>query len=84
MPSTSSKWKLGKPCTSREMLPPAVLHFDRNRDGVLVVFDQNSTGSLQVGGGVQRLPELAFAGGAVAAGDVDDFVAVKLTSLNWR
>ncbi len=51
--------------------------FNRNRDGVLVVLNHIQHRQLQVRGGVQRLPELAFTGGAVAAGDEDDFVAVE-------
>ncbi len=53
-------------------------HFHRHRNGVLVIFDQVQHGQLQVRRGVQRLPELAFAGGAIAAGDVNHFVAVEL------
>src|SRR5579863_9393246 len=42
------------------------LHFDRNRDGVSVVLHHEQHWQLAIGGGVQRLPELALAGGAVA------------------
>ena len=51
--------------------------FDGNGDGVLVVFDHEQHRELQVGSGVERLPELAFTSGAVAAGNEHDFVAVK-------
>ena len=57
------------------------LHFDRNRDRVLVVLHAEDHGQAAVGGGVQRLPEFAFAGGAVAERDVGDFVALELDVL---
>ena len=59
------------------MLPPGGVHFDRHRDGVLVVFDHEQHRQLEVRCRVERLPELALAGRAVAAGDVHDFVAVE-------
>ena len=51
--------------------------FHRHGDGVLVVFDHEQHRQLEVRGGVQRLPELALAGRAVAGGDVHHFVAVE-------
>ena len=52
------------------------VHLDRDRDRVAVVFDQEDHRQLQVAGGVQRLPELALAGGAVTGGDEDHLVAL--------
>ena len=51
---------------------------DRHRDGVAVVLHQEDHRQLEVGGGVERLPELALAGGAVAGGAEHDLVAVRL------
>jgi hypothetical protein len=50
------------------MLPPAVCALDRHGDGVAVVFDQKQNRQAIQAGGIQRFPELAFAGGAIAAG----------------
>ena len=44
------------------MTPPARLHFDRHRNRVAVVLDQEDDRKLQVAGGVERLPEFALAG----------------------
>ena len=52
------------------------LHFHGNGDGVAVVFDQIEERQFFGAGGVERFPEFAFAGGAVAAGNVDDFVGL--------
>ena len=49
---------------------------DRHRDGVAVVLHQEDHRQLEVGGGVERLPELALAGGAVAGGAENHFVAL--------
>ncbi len=57
------------------------LHFDRNGNRVLVVLHAENYRQAAVGGGVQRLPEFAFAGGAVAERDVGDFVALELDVL---
>ena len=50
------------------------LHFDRHRNGVFVVLDHEEDRQLQVAGRVERLPELALGGGAVASGADDDLV----------
>ncbi len=50
------------------------LDLDRHRDRVAVVLDQVQNGQLQVRGGVERLPELAFARRAVSQRAVDDLV----------
>ena len=50
------------------------LNFDRDGDGVAVVFDQIKQRKFFGAGGVERFPEFAFAGRAVAGGDVDDFI----------
>ena len=54
------------------------LHFDGDRDRVFVVLNAEEDGEAVVGGGVEGLPEFAFAGGAVAEGNVADFVAAEL------
>ena len=53
------------------------LHFDRHGDRVAVVFDQIDDRQLALAGGVERFPELAFAGAAFANRDVGDFVRAK-------
>ena len=50
---------------------------DRYRDRVAVVLDQIDDGQLEVARVVQRLPELAFARGAVAGRAEDDFIVAK-------
>src|SRR5713226_10714123 len=50
------------------------LYLDWDRDGVAVVLDEEQYWELQVAGGVERLPELSFAGRAVARRAVDDLV----------
>ena len=50
------------------------LHFHGNRDGVTVVFDQVEQRKLFGARGVERFPKFAFAGGAVATGNVDDLI----------
>jgi hypothetical protein len=50
------------------------LHFDRNGDRVPVVFDEIDDRQLQRAGGIERFPELAFAGRAFANRDVHDLV----------
>ena len=54
------------------------VHLDRDADGVAVVFDAEDDGQLLVGGGVERLPELALRGGTFAEQVSDDLVAVEL------
>ena len=53
------------------------LHFDGYRDGVPIVLDHKNDRKAGVGGGVERLPELAFTGGAIAQGNVGDLVPVE-------
>ena len=53
------------------------LVFHRYRDGVAVVLDQEQDRQPAERGAVQRLPELPLAGGAVAAADQHDPVAVR-------
>jgi hypothetical protein len=50
------------------------LGFAGDADGVAVVFDEEQHGEAFETGGVQGLPEFAFAGGAFAGGDEGDFV----------
>ena len=54
------------------------VHLDRHADGVAVVFHAEDDGQLLVGGGVQRLPELALRGRAFAQRGEDHFVAVEV------
>ena len=51
---------------------------DRHRDRVAVVLDQDDERQLLLRRRVQRLPELAFAGGALAGRDVGDLAVVQL------
>ena len=60
------------------------LHFDGNGDGVAVVFDHVEQRQFFRAGDVERFPELAFAGGAIASRNVDDFVAVVIDVLAER
>ncbi len=53
------------------------LHFDRDRNGVAVVFDEIENREALAAGGVQRFVKFAFAGGAVTGGNVSDLVVVK-------
>ena len=67
-PSTSWMNRSGK---SREQLGDRAagrVHLDRDRDRVPVVLDQEDDRKLEIGGGVERLPELALAGRAVTGG----------------
>ena len=54
------------------------LVFHRNRDSVAVIFDQEQNGQAVEAGGVQGFPKLALAGGAFAAGDQGDGIALGL------
>src|SRR5438309_3005644 len=53
------------------------LNLNRNRDRVLVVLDDKHDRQLAVGGGIQGFPKLAFAGGAIAQGDISDLISRK-------
>src|ERR1035438_2304255 len=57
------------------------LHFNRDGDGVLVILDAEDHRQTAVGSGIERLPEFAFARGAIAERDVGDFVTVELDIL---
>ena len=50
------------------------LHFNGNGDGVAVVFDEIEERKLFGARGVQRFPEFAFAGGAIAGGNDTQFL----------
>src|SRR5581483_2354217 len=54
------------------------LNFDRNGDRVAIVFNEKYDRQSQVGGSIQRFPELALAGGAIAKGNIGNLIAVKL------
>ena len=66
VPSIESTWRPGNDRTSREMSPPGVWNFDRHRNRVAVVLDQEQHRQLPQAGRVDRFPELAFARRAVA------------------
>ncbi len=51
--------------------------FNRNGNGVAVVFNDDEEREFAIGGDADGFPEFAFAGGAFTDGDVDDFVAVE-------
>jgi hypothetical protein len=71
------KMKIGKPRTSLLMLPPAVPTSTGTEMAYSLSSMRNRTGSFRLEAEFSDFPELAFAGGAIAAGDVDNFVAVK-------
>src|SRR5437867_1371720 len=54
------------------------LHFNRNGDGVTVVFNEKDQWQAKVRRRVHRFPKFAFTGGAVAERDVGDLVAMEL------
>src|ERR1043166_1912886 len=54
---------------------------DGDADRVAVVLDAKDDGQLEVAGGVECLPPLALARGAVANGHVDDLVAFETNDL---
>ena len=66
----------GKPVSELRDRAARRVDLDRHRDGVAVVLDQEDDRQLEVAGGVERLPELALAGGAVAGGAEHDLVAL--------
>ena len=74
----------GNDATSLRDVAARRLHFDRHRDRVAVVFDEEDHRQLSEAGGVQRLPELAFAGRAVAERQVGDFVVVEVRARGPR
>src|SRR6266581_1235408 len=53
------------------------LHFDGNADRIPVVFAQKHDRQFQIAGGVERFPELAFAGSAVTERNVNHFIVAK-------
>jgi hypothetical protein len=54
------------------------LDFDGNGDGVTVVFDEIEERKFLGAGSIERFPEFAFAGGAVAGGDVNNFFGIVI------
>ena len=60
------------------------LYFDRHGNGVAVVFNQIKQRKLLGARGVQRFPEFALAGGAIAGGDINDFVRVVIEHFAQR
>src|SRR5437763_12982592 len=68
-------WKTGNQARN---ISARSLNLNRNRDGVAVVLYKENNGQAEVRGRIHRLPEFAFAAGAVAKRDVGDFVAVEL------
>src|SRR5258708_7770683 len=60
------------------------LHFDGDGNCVAVVFDEIKQRQFFGAGGVERFPEFAFAGRAVAGGNVNNFVAFVMDVLAER
>ncbi len=59
-------------------IPAGRIHFDRNRDGIAVVFNHEDDGQLFVGRRVQRLPEFALRSRALSDRYIDNLVALEL------
>src|SRR2546430_7330971 len=57
------------------------LHFDGHGNRIFVVLHAKNYRQTEIGCGVHRLPEFAFAGRAVAERDVGDFVTLELDIL---
>ena len=53
------------------------LHFHRHRNRVAVILHAENYGQLVQRSGIHRFPELTFTGGAVAQGNVGDFIAAE-------
>ena len=70
-------FQIGEAAGERRDRAARSLVFHRYRDGVAVVLDQEQDRQPAERGAVQRLPELALAGGAVAAAHQHDPVAVR-------
>ena len=70
--------KIGKARNQTRNIPARGLHFDRHRDRIPVVFDQEHDRQPQVRSRIHRFPEFAFAGGAIAERHIRDLVAMKL------
>ena len=77
VPSIESTCRPGNDSHQPRDVAAGGLHFDRHRDRVAVVFDEEEDRQLLGAGDVQRFPELAFARGAFAERDVDDLVGVE-------
>src|SRR5208282_2405033 len=73
--------KVGEAGDQARNVAAGSLHLNWHRDRVSVVFNTKNYRQAAVGGRIQRLPEFAFAGGAVAEGNVSDLVAAKLNIL---
>src|SRR6266705_753444 len=69
--------KIWKTFDEPRNVAPGSLHFEGNADRVPVVFAQEHNRQFQIAGGVERFPKLAFAGRAVAKGNVDNFIVPK-------
>jgi len=54
------------------------LHFDRHADRVAVIFKQEKHRQLEIAGGVERFPKLAFAGRSISQRNVGHFVFLKV------
>jgi hypothetical protein len=57
------------------------VHFDRNRDGVAVVFDNEQNGQPRGGGRADRFPEFSFAGRTLTQRDVHHFISMEMRGL---
>ena len=77
MPSQRQIFRLRKRLDQPRDVAAGGLHFDRHRNRVAVVFDDDQHRRRALAGRVQRLPELAFAGRAFADRHVDDLVGAE-------
>src|SRR3984893_4999504 len=73
--------EVGKTGDEARNVAAGVLHFHRHGNRVFVVLHAKNYRQAKGGCGVQRLPEFAFAGSAVAERDVGDLGALELDIL---
>ena len=70
------KMKIGKSAHQARDVAPRHLGFDRHRDRVFVVLHQKDQRQPPVGSGIQGFPELAFAAGTLAEGNIGELILV--------
>src|SRR6185369_14275948 len=71
------KMEIGKTANQTRNVSASGLDFNRNGDGVLIVLYHKNNRQTAVGGAVQSFPELTLTGGAIAEGNVGDFIAME-------
>src|SRR5438477_11693095 len=69
--------KIGKSGDQSRNASARSLDFDRHRDRIAVIFDAEDYWKLAQSGSVHSLPKFAFAGSAVAKGNVGNFIALE-------